>query len=152
MIQPSGRVAPSRQGMFRGSPWQRLYLRPDPHGHGSLRPTRLYSSPPAAVRLVSTCVPPSTDGAEYSSRCARRGARPAGIAGAWSAAGVAGADLAPADLAGADLAGADLAGVAPVRPPGRGPGTPGPGVAGVLGASGGGSAGAPGRRGPAAAV
>src|ERR1700688_2857727 len=109
MIQPSGRVASSRQGVLRGSPWQRLYLRPDPHGHGSLRPTRLYSSPAAEVRLVSTCVPPSTDGAEYSSRCVRRGASPAGIAGVWSAAGLAGAGLAGVGLA-ADLAGAGLAG------------------------------------------
>ena len=31
--QPSARL--------RGSPWQRLYLRPDPQGHRSLRPTRL---------------------------------------------------------------------------------------------------------------
>src|ERR1700722_668971 len=138
--------------MFRGSPWQRLYLRPDPHGHGSLRPTRLYSSPPAAPRLVSTCVPPSTDGAEYSSRCARRGASPAGIAGAWSAAGVAGAGPAPAVPGGADLAGADLAGVAPVRPPGRGPGTPVPGVAGRLAASGVSSAGGSGAPGPAVPV
>src|ERR1700721_2114563 len=113
MVQPSGRVAPGGQGVLRGSPWQRLYLRPEPHGHGSLRPTRLYSSPPAAVRLVSTCVPPSTDGAEYSSRCARRGARPARIAGAWPAAGGGGADLAPAALARADLAGGGPGGRAP---------------------------------------
>jgi hypothetical protein len=39
---PSRRAEPGsgRQGVFRGSPWQRLNLRPEPHGHGSLRPTR----------------------------------------------------------------------------------------------------------------
>jgi hypothetical protein len=31
---------------LRGSPWQRLNLRPEPHGHRSLRPTRAKSVPP----------------------------------------------------------------------------------------------------------
>src|SRR5579863_1145662 len=101
---------PGRQGMFRGSPWQRLNLRPDPHGHGSLRPTRLYSSAADAPRLVSTCVPPSTDGAEYCSRCARRGASPAGMAGDGLSWDWAPGDWAPGDWAPGDWAApADLA-------------------------------------------
>jgi molybdopterin-synthase adenylyltransferase len=55
----------AQASLVRGSPWQRLYLRPEPHGHGSFLPTRSLS-PPESVRR-STPLSPSMEGAEYSS-------------------------------------------------------------------------------------
>ena len=47
---------------FRGSPWHRLYLRPDPHGHGALRSTWRKAPRGHSVRR-STCASSSTVGA-----------------------------------------------------------------------------------------
>ena len=59
----------------RGSPWQRLYLRPEPQGHGSLRDTPAQVSPSADASL-RRCTPaaPSTVGAEYCRFVGRDGA------------------------------------------------------------------------------
>ena len=50
-------------GRLRGSPWHSLYLRPEPQGHGALRPTLPNSPPPADSERRSTCASPSTVGA-----------------------------------------------------------------------------------------
>jgi hypothetical protein len=59
-------------------PWQRLYLRPEPQGHRSLRPTLAYGS-----RAVSPCssTPPPSAGAEYCRLRGRFGSKPAGSTG-----------------------------------------------------------------------
>jgi hypothetical protein len=67
-LDPTRWLSGYASGRIRGSPWQRLNLRPEPHGHGSFRPTREKSSAGPGPWLVSTCVPPSTDGAVYCSR------------------------------------------------------------------------------------
>ncbi len=71
LARPSAPACPRQRR--RGSPWHRLYLRPEPQGHASLRP----GSPPVASTSPSpsgvppswTTTPPSpsTVGAEYCS-------------------------------------------------------------------------------------
>src|SRR3954447_11552580 len=64
---------------FSGAPWQRLYLRPEPHGHGALRatsPKLAWSEEPSArVTSRERCTPPSpsTVGALYCSDAGRFG-------------------------------------------------------------------------------
>ncbi|MCW2893290.1 MAG: hypothetical protein JWO75_2779 [Actinomycetia bacterium] len=62
----------------RGSPWQRLYLRPEPQGHMSLRPT-LAKGSSAATPCIST--PPPSAGAEYWRLRGRCGSKSAGSTG-----------------------------------------------------------------------
>jgi hypothetical protein len=76
----------SRSTYLAGAPWQRLNLRPEPHGQGAFFATCPHSGWSAAV-VASTTVPdrwaarvsvalppaPSTVGAEYSSRAGRFG-------------------------------------------------------------------------------
>jgi hypothetical protein len=85
---------PQARCWLRGSPWQRLYLRPDPHGHSSFLPTLPLAAAPAAPADSVRCSDwpvPSSLGALYRRRLGRcgavspRGARPAGIAGASGA-------------------------------------------------------------------
>src|SRR5512144_98933 len=57
-------ASPDQRGQaerLRGSPWQRLYFLPDPHGHGSLRATRLTSASPPAEPAAE---PPAEPAAE----------------------------------------------------------------------------------------
>ena len=49
-----------RIGTYAACPWQRLYLRPDPHGHGSLRP--IAWEPLTAGRAVELEEPPPEAG------------------------------------------------------------------------------------------
>src|SRR5512132_1469169 len=76
----------SRRAYLAGAPWQRLNLRPEPHGQGAFFGTCPHSGWSAAV-VASTTVPdrraarvsvalspaPSTVGAEYSRRAGRFG-------------------------------------------------------------------------------
>src|SRR6185369_13218710 len=58
----------SQDPWLRGSPWQRLYFLPEPHGHGAFRdgpPVLTWPVSGSTVPLVVT--PPSALGAEYCS-------------------------------------------------------------------------------------
>src|SRR5207248_11020061 len=46
----AGALGPQPLARLRGSPWQSLYLRPEPQGHGALRPTLANLSPVDSVR------------------------------------------------------------------------------------------------------
>ena len=62
-LPPPGRAGARQPLAVRGSPWQSLYLRPEPQGHGELRPTFANLSPPADSVRRSTWPPPSALGA-----------------------------------------------------------------------------------------